>query len=114
MIMKHKNIYKNHERRLTIQPKNTKRRKRDLNPRTDILDLLPFQGSPFNHLGISPPKKTERVGFEPTVPYGITSFQDWLLKPLGHLSLSKINKTNIASIQQKKYNVKKKISRYRI
>ena len=28
----------------------------------------------------------ERVGFEPTVPYGITGFQDQLLKPLGHLS----------------------------
>ena len=31
----------------------------------------------------------ERVGFEPTVPCGITSFQDWLLKPLGHLSKQK-------------------------
>ena len=29
----------------------------------------------------------ERVGFEPTVAYAITSFQDWLLKPLGHLSI---------------------------
>ena len=28
----------------------------------------------------------ERVGFEPTVPCGITGFQDRLLKPLGHLS----------------------------
>ena len=28
----------------------------------------------------------ERVGFEPTVRCRITSFQDWLLKPLGHLS----------------------------
>ena len=28
----------------------------------------------------------ERVGFEPTVGCPITSFQDWLLKPLGHLS----------------------------
>ena len=28
----------------------------------------------------------ERVGFEPTVRRRITSFQDWLLKPLGHLS----------------------------
>ena len=28
----------------------------------------------------------ERVGFEPTVPCGITGFQDQLLKPLGHLS----------------------------
>ena len=29
----------------------------------------------------------ERVGFEPTVPCGITGFQDQLLKPLGHLSI---------------------------
>ena len=29
----------------------------------------------------------ERVGFEPTVPCGITGFQDQLLKPLGHLSV---------------------------
>ena len=28
----------------------------------------------------------EEVGFEPTVPFDITSFQDWLLKPLGHSS----------------------------
>ena len=32
----------------------SKRRKWDLNPRAAINDLLPFQGSPFNHLGISP------------------------------------------------------------
>ena len=30
------------------------RRKRDLNPRAATNDLLPFQGSPFSHLGISP------------------------------------------------------------
>ena len=29
---------------------------------------------------------TEKVGFEPTAPYGVTGFQDRLLKPLGHLS----------------------------
>jgi hypothetical protein len=29
----------------------------------------------------------ERVGFEPTVPFGITDFQDLLHKPLGHLSI---------------------------
>ena len=29
------------------------RRRRDLNPRAAINDLLPFQGSPFNHLGTS-------------------------------------------------------------
>ena len=28
----------------------------------------------------------EGVGFEPTVPCGITGFQDQLLKPLGHPS----------------------------
>ena len=28
----------------------------------------------------------EKVGFEPTVPDGITGFQDQLHKPLGHLS----------------------------
>ena len=29
----------------------------------------------------------ERVGFEPTAPFGVTGFQDQLLKPLGHLSM---------------------------
>lgn len=29
----------------------------------------------------------ERMGFEPMVRRRITSFQDWLLKPLGHLSI---------------------------
>ena len=33
----------------------------------------------FSHL-------TEKVGFEPTAPFGVTGFQDRLLKPLGHLS----------------------------
>jgi hypothetical protein len=33
-------------------------------------------------------KVAERVGFEPTVPCGIASFQDWCLKPLGHLSVT--------------------------
>ena len=28
----------------------------------------------------------EREGFEPPVPCDITSFQDWRLQPLGHLS----------------------------
>ena len=54
----------------------------------------PLAGEPLHHLGISPawrmryPKimLAERVGFEPTVHCCITSFQDWLLKPLGHLS----------------------------
>ena len=30
--------------------------------------------------------QTENVGFEPTVPYGITGFQDQRLQPLGQLS----------------------------
>ena len=29
----------------------------------------------------------EREGFEPPVSCDITSFQDWRLKPLGHLSM---------------------------
>ena len=33
-------------------PKRSRRR-RDLNPRAVTSDLLPFQGSPFNHLGTS-------------------------------------------------------------
>ena len=67
------------------------RRNRDLNPGAATNDLLPFQGSPFSLLGISPKlklqsAKTEKVGFEPTVPCGITGFQDRLFKPLRHLS----------------------------
>ena len=33
---------------------NVERRRRDLNPRAATNDLLPFQGSPFSLLGISP------------------------------------------------------------
>ena len=67
------------------------RRNRDLNPGAGSPDLLPFQGSPFSLLGISPrlihkPTKAEKVGFEPTVPFRITGFQDRLFKPLRHLS----------------------------
>ena len=32
-------------------------------------------------------RATEKVGFEPTAPFGVTGFQDRLLKPLGHLSI---------------------------
>ena len=80
-----------------------KRRKRDLNPRTAINDLLPFQGSPFSHLGISPKRLsffwhkkttddwlvvflTQRVGFEPTRPFGQTVFKTASLWPLRYLS----------------------------
>ena len=37
----------------------------------------------LSYLGIL----AEGVGFEPTVPFGITGFQDQLLKPLGHPSI---------------------------
>ena len=62
----------------------------------------PLAGEPLRPLGyfseynffqffrVPPPllkKLAEKVGFEPTVPCGITGFQDQLLKPLGHLSL---------------------------
>ena len=42
---------------------NIERRRRDLNPRAAINDLLPFQGSPFSRLGTSPqaPKSTGYV-----------------------------------------------------
>ena len=33
---------------------SNQRRRRDLNPRAATNDLLPFQGSPFSHLGTSP------------------------------------------------------------
>ena len=67
-----------------------------MNPRAAINDLSAFQANPFNHLGTSPDalssmqclfNYTERVGFEPTAPFGVTGFQDQLLKPLGHLSM---------------------------
>ena len=38
---------------MKIFNEDTERRRRDLNPRAAINDLLPFQGSPFNHLGTS-------------------------------------------------------------
>ena len=34
-----------------FKTQNLKRRRRDLNPRAAINDLLPFQGSPFGQLG---------------------------------------------------------------
>ena len=37
----------------------------------------------------------ERVGFEPTVRFRITGFQDQLLKPLGHLSVTNIILLNL-------------------
>ena len=43
----------------------------------------------------------ERVGFEPTVGCPITSFQDWLLKPLGHLSMGRIIPSAIKKVKEK-------------
>ena len=78
-----------------------KRRRRDLNPRAAINDLLPFQGSPFSQLGYFSTfawmyflfssqedlVKTERVGFEPTRPFGQTVFKTASLWPLRYLSI---------------------------
>ena len=76
------------------------RRKRDLNPRDPFEPYSLSRGAPsplgyfsmVNMQSIDCRKKpyemlAERVGFEPTVHCCITSFQDWLLKPLGHLSV---------------------------
>ena len=46
-----------------FKTQNLKRRRRDLNPRAAINDLLPFQGSPFGQLG-----------YFSKLPYAITSF----------------------------------------
>ena len=43
---------------------STERRRRDLNPRAAINDLLPFQGSPFNLLGTSQKEKKKRRGWD--------------------------------------------------
>ena len=65
-------------------PDNIKRRRRDLNPRAATNDLLPFQGSPFGQLGYfskvsiktrNLSVSAERVGFEPTRPFGQTVFK---------------------------------------
>lgn len=52
----------------------------------------------------------ERVGFEPTAPCGVTGFQDQLLKPLGHLSItvllyqiSPIISNNVISYKKKSW-----------
>ena len=45
-------------------PPTDKRRRRDLNPRAAINDLLPFQGSPFGQLG-----------YFSKLPYAIAFFQ---------------------------------------
>ena len=76
------------------------RRTRDLNPRAGFPTYSLSRGAP-SPLGyfcktysktktlcqcVVALSMAERVGFEPTVPLGITGFQDQLLKPLGHLS----------------------------
>ena len=48
---------------LFFKIQNLKRRRRDLNPRAAINDLLPFQGSPFGQLG-----------YFSKLPYAIASF----------------------------------------
>ena len=64
------------------------RRRRDLNPRADTLDLLPFQGSPFNHLGTSPcgffPHTVQinaETGIRTQGGVTLAGFQDRCLKP---------------------------------
>ena len=77
-----------------LAPSNIQRRRRDLNPRAATNDLLPFQGSPFSHLGTSADwhfifnylSRAERVGFEPTRPCGQTVFKTASLWPLRYLS----------------------------
>ena len=93
----------------TFFKKFVERRKRDLNPRAAVNDLLPFQGSPFGQLGYFSIVAriafyiilshdilmwwTERVGFEPTRPCGQTVFKTASLWPLRYLS-SAISETN--------------------
>ena len=99
----------------------SKRRKRDLNPRAAINDLLPFQGSPFSLLGISPQPEfttfahrkttftvvlkvaTQRVGFEPTRPCGQTVFKTASLWPLRYLCLFTCFLKKLCSSVQVKY-----------
>ncbi len=59
-----------------------------MNPRAGFNPTYALsRGAPSANLGTSPRRDVaERVGFEPTAPFGVTGFQDQLLKPLGHLS----------------------------
>ena len=52
---------------------------------TNGLANRPLQ--PLEYFSIAEIIMAERVGFEPTAPFGVTGFQDRLLKPLGHLSI---------------------------
>ena len=74
-----------------ILEKYSKRRRRDLNPRAAINDLLPFQGSPFSLLGTSPKTLSLLVstrrsffasgegGIRTHVPLRTNGFQDRLV-----------------------------------
>ena len=55
-----------------------KRRRRDLNPRAAINDLLPFQGSPFGQLGYFSIKNGEG-GIRTHAPFRTNGFQDRLV-----------------------------------
>ena len=67
---------------------------RDLNSRAGNPTYTLSRGAPSANLGTTPcynrikeiSNLAERIGFEPTVPFDITGFQDQLHKPLGHLS----------------------------
>ena len=90
----------------TFFKKFVERRKRDLNPRAAVNDLLPFQGSPFGQLGYFSIVAriafyiilshdilmwwTERVGFEPTRPCGQTVFKTASLWPLRYPCVSQL------------------------
>ena len=54
------------------------RRRRDLNPRAAINDLLPFQGSPFGQLGYFSIKNGEG-GIRTHAPFRTNGFQDRLV-----------------------------------
>ena len=58
---------------------------RTLAPVTQSNDLANRPLQPLEYHSMA-----ERVGFEPTVLCSITGFQDQLLKPLGHLSVTPI------------------------
>ena len=48
----------------------------------------------------------ERMGFEPMAHDWVTSFQDWLLKPLGHLSKAIITTHALAIVPERPEKVK--------
>ena len=62
----------------TFSKKFAERRKRDLNPRAAVNDLLPFQGSPFGQLGYFSIKNGEG-GIRTHAPFRTNGFQDRLV-----------------------------------